>query len=105
MLPRFVDGAPAFLNMDAFRRRVRLVAEPFLLDANARARAAGATAYCHVVGLGLGVWALHQRRQAPAMVDVYGALLHELGPALAHVGDVDFSWFPPVERSPRTPEH
>ena len=38
------------------------VIEPFLIDANERAAKANKRAYVHAVGLGLGVWMVHQRQ-------------------------------------------
>ncbi len=69
-LPNKQHGAGALLNLEAFRARMRLVAETFLAEANARAEAAGRRAYCIAVGLGLGVWKLHAS-QAQAVVDAY----------------------------------
>lgn len=82
---------PAFLHRRIFKERLRLVIEPFLLDANARAAKANTTAYCHIVGLGLGVWAIHLE-QKQLMLQVYHELLHTL--PLSAVSDIDFSWFP-----------
>ena len=36
--------------------------EPFLIDANKRAKEANKQAYVHAVGLGLGVWMVHHRQ-------------------------------------------
>ena len=44
------------LNARAYKARMRLSVEAFLLDANRRARENGQLAYCLAVGLGLGVW-------------------------------------------------
>lgn len=42
------------LDSEVYRRRLRMSIEPFLCDANDRARAVGRRAYVHMVGLGLG---------------------------------------------------
>lgn len=75
-----------------YKKRLHLVIEPFLVDANKRGEEAGQKVYCHVVGLGLGVW---QRIsvQAQLMLDVYADILQEQ--AFPWIADIDFSWFPP----------
>ena len=50
------------LNVELYKRRMRLVIEPFLLDANKRAYEAKRRAYVHAVGLGLGVWMVHHKQ-------------------------------------------
>lgn len=83
------------LDVELYRQRLRASIEPFLLDADARAAAAGRRAYVHVVGLGLGVWRVHPRQEA-LMVETYAELLREL--ALPNLADLDFSWFPNSSR-------
>lgn len=78
------------LNVDVFKRRLAVVLEPFLLDANARA-SKEKSAYVHVVGLGLGAWLINGAVQGPAMMEVYRHLLNTL--SLPHISVVDFSWF------------
>jgi hypothetical protein len=79
-----------FLDGVAFQRRMRHVAEVFLCEANDRARAAGTKAYCHVVGLGLGVWEV-SKAQVELSVAAYAEVLRER--SLPHVADVNFAWF------------
>jgi hypothetical protein len=83
-------GGGALFDRELYKRRVRWVIEPFLLDANARAEAAGRPAYVHAVGLGLGVWRVHLE-QVDLMLEVYAEALRAL--ALPRVADLDFSWF------------
>ena len=93
---QFADaqGEDCYLNTEVYRRRMRLILEPLLLDANERGHQAGRLSYVHVVGLGLGVWAL------PGCDDVQaGLLLQAVAEVLStyhleYVGDIDFSWFP-----------
>ena len=80
-----------YLDIALYKQRIRSVAMPYLLDAQYRAQESGATAYVHVVGLGLGVWMV-DTRQGPLIVDVYAELLKEL--SLPNIGVLDFSWFP-----------
>ncbi len=79
-----------FLNASVYKERMRLVLEPFLLDANQRARAAGKQAYIHAVGLGLGEWQ-KTPQQAHLMLEVYADIISKQD--LQHISDIDFSWF------------
>jgi len=79
-----------YLDATVYRARLRRVIEPFLIDANERARAEGRPAYIHAVGLGLGVWKV-SRHQQPIMLDVYANILRDR--QLPHITHLDFSWF------------
>ena len=82
----------SYLDAAAYKARMRLSVEPFLLDAEARAAEAGKRAYLHLVGLGLGVWATPVKdEQTALLVEAYAEVLaaHEL----PHLADLDFSWF------------
>ena len=68
-----------------------LAAELFLVEANERAKAQDTSAFCHVVGLGLGVWQVHEC-QGQALVDCYAEVINTLH--LPHVSSLTFSWFP-----------
>ena len=48
--------------------------EPFLCDAEERAVASGRRAYCHLVGLGLGVWMVTPK-QGKLQAEVYHKIL------------------------------
>jgi hypothetical protein len=87
-LPNKRHGAGVLLNLEPFRACMRLVAETFLAEANARAEAAGRRVYCLAVGLGLGVWKLHAS-QAQAVVDAYTGCLARI--SLPAVAVLDFS--------------
>ncbi|KAJ8599623.1 hypothetical protein CTAYLR_004700 [Chrysophaeum taylorii] len=81
-----------YLNLPVFFRRMRLVVRPFLLDARERAKLANKRAFCHIVGLGMGVWQVHEaqpRLLVDAVADVFQA------EDLSVISDVCFSWFPP----------
>lgn len=81
-----------YLNCDVFRKRMRAVLEPFLLDANERAFDKSTSAYVHMVGLGLGVWALDDALQGALLVQAVAQILESQ--ALPNVSDIDFSWLP-----------
>ena len=78
-----------YFHRHAYERRVRILAETLLAEANHRAAAEKKKAYVHVVGLGLGVWRLLSA-QDKWFVDVFGAVLAHV--SYPSVSDVDFSW-------------
>jgi hypothetical protein len=79
-----------YFNTSVYKKRIRLVVEPFLVDAHNRALLQNKKAYVHTVGLGLGVWQI-DNRQASYMIDVYTQIIKEND--LSYVSDIDFSWF------------
>jgi len=95
--PRFieVDKYGSCLDMELYYRRMKVIAETFLLDAQERAEARGTTAFCHVVGLGIGVWSLAQLEQASVIVQTYLDAIASL--PLPKVSDLCFSWFPKLK--------
>ncbi len=80
-----------YLNTSVYKKRIGLVVKPFLMDANKRAKLENKRAYVHVVGLGLGVWQIHEK-QANYMLSVYADVISDSH--LFNVSDIDFSWFP-----------
>ncbi|KAM0706829.1 hypothetical protein Q7P35_006159 [Cladosporium inversicolor] len=76
-------------DLPMYRARSRITADMFLLEANARAAAAGKKAWAYVVGLGLGVWQYYQQ-QREWYVEVFGEAIAELD--LEHVGTVEFAY-------------
>lgn len=94
---RFLDlnpGAPdskkQFFDTRAYAGRCELMAEAFLVEANCRARELGARAFCHIVGLGLGVWQVSEA-QVQIQADAYGRVAKRL--SIPHIGEIHFSWF------------
>lgn len=85
-----IGGQQAYLDLRVYRERMRVVAETFLVEADARAREAGTQAFCLLVGLGLGVWSLHPCQQREVL-DAFASVLAEV--ALPHVAVLNFSWF------------
>eukprot|EP00912_Choanoflagellata_sp_UC4_P001262 UC4_evm1s788 len=96
--PRFVElqrgYKKRYFDTLVFSARVRLTAELFLMEANSRAKEQGKKAFCHVVGLGLGVWAV-DGCQKHLMVEAYADVMRSL--KLNFVGYVNFSWFNGVQ--------
>lgn len=80
-----------YLDVEVYVKRMKLVIEPFLIDANARGKQQNKKVYCHAVGLGLGVWQLSSQ-QAQYMLQAYADIIQEQ--KLPWVADIDFSWFP-----------
>ena len=80
---------------------MRLSFETFLLEANRRGWQQKKKIYCHVVGLGLGVWQLQgYQNQTKHFFDVFEESLDNLlkNSNIDHLSDVDFSWVdPPVD--------
>lgn len=91
-----------YLHVEVYKKRLKTVIRPFLIDANQRAAAQNQSAYCHVVGLGLGVWQLAPI-QAKLMLDVYYELIQECD--LKSIADINFSWFPPAYQQCGTTGH
>lgn len=86
-----------YLDTLVYKKRLKMVMDIFLCDAQQRALDMKKKAYCHVVGLGLGYWALDQDIQAQCILKVLEDSIRELN--LSEVGDIDFSWFPPGVKS------
>lgn len=84
-------GRDRYLNARVYRRRMRMSVEPYLIDANQRAKEAGRQGYVIAVGLGLGVWQLCSQ-QGQLLVDVFHDVLADN--RLEHLSDLNFSWFP-----------
>jgi hypothetical protein len=85
-----------YLDKNIYKKRMRMVIEPFLIDANNRLelfKSQGKTSvYVHAVGLGLGVWAVNEEVQGQIIVDVYTDVFNAI--SLSDISVVDFSWFP-----------
>lgn len=76
-----------------YKARMRITIDILLLEASERARAADKKAYTHVVGLGLGVWALYGVPQAQYYIETFADALDQLGADhMRHIGTIDFSY-------------
>ncbi len=81
-----------YLDTLVYKKRIKMVMDAFLCEAQQRALDMKKKAYCHVVGLGLGYWALDSKLQAGYILEVFGESIKELN--LSEVADIDFSHFP-----------
>ena len=81
----------AYFDKVLYRNRMRRILETFFLEANARAKSTAKQAYCHLVGLGLGVWAVLSKTQARAYIAAVADVVQSV--ALENVAVIDFSWF------------
>lgn len=86
-------GEGSYLHTKVYQRRLKLVLRPFLLDAERRGIQDDRQIYLHAVGLGLGVWAVSDEVQGALYMDALLEIIRE--ESLAHLSDIDCSWFPP----------
>jgi hypothetical protein len=87
------------LNINRYKKRMRLVIEPFLRDAHRRGQEADKKVYCHIVGLGIGVWAVNKLEQEKAMLSVYADIFKNSD--FTQISDIDFSWFEEIDKDSR----
>jgi hypothetical protein len=86
-----------YFDTKIYKERMKLVLKPFFIDANDRGAQEGKKVYCHIVGLGLGVWQI-DAVQARYLLEACNELLGQSSlpyiKSLPYISDVDFSWFP-----------
>ena len=71
---RFIRLSPKiYFDSSAYKERIKMTIEPFLLHANQCGIEGSKKVYCHIVGLGLSVW-LKSPIQAKLMLEVYADL-------------------------------
>ncbi len=87
---RFIPIKEGFFDKDAYIKRIELVIEPFLLDAQKRGSQAYKKVYIRVVGLGLGVWKIIDE-QEQFMLEAYRNILNRHN--LSEISDIDFIFF------------
>ena len=93
-----------YLNIEIYKKRIRMVIEPFLMDANDRIHLFKnkKKVYVHAVGLGLGFWALNSFEQTKLIIEVYIQVLTEI--PFINIYDIDFSYFDAVPDKYKTQE-
>ena len=83
------------LNEEKYKERMKISFETFLIEADERGKTIDKKVYCHVVGLGLGVWqhgdGEHQTKLYLEAFKETLELLYRSG-RLQNIGVVDFSW-------------
>ena len=82
-------GSGKYLNVEIYTKRIQLSAETFLLEAEHRGKEEDRDIYCHVVGLGLGVWQITSIQNKYFLL-AWARALGEL--SLKRVKTVNFSW-------------
>ncbi len=80
-----------YFNKDVYKKRIQMVVEPFLHDANHRAFHSNKKAYVHFVGLGLGQWQVEPAMQTSVIINAVKQAIEDN--ALPNISDIDFSWF------------
>jgi hypothetical protein len=80
-----------YFDTAVYKKRMAAIIEPFLFDANERAKTHSKKAYVHVVGLGLGAWQ-KLNAQGTLLAEVYADILSKH--SFPFIADIDFSWFP-----------
>lgn len=76
-----------YFNVNAYKARLKMTIEPFLIDADQRAQDQGKAAYVLAEGIGLGVWRL-DKLQNNLMMEVYAEILKEND--LPNISDINF---------------
>ena len=86
-----------FFDTLIYKKRTSYLAKVFLDEANDRGRQTSKKAFCHIVGLGLGVWMIDEL-QISIMVNVYLDLIYKN--KYKHIGVLYFAWLTPPEWFP-----
>lgn len=84
----------SLFDKEIYKKRLALTIEPYLLNADKLAKAAGKKAYVHVVGLGLGVWQKTDE-QIKWTFEAYKEVLQKC--SLKNISDINFSWMEKIE--------
>ncbi len=93
-------GDDRYLDVEVYKKRIKMVIEPFLLDADERARSENKKAYCFIVGLGLGVWKLDNIYQKNIYIKAVAEAVRDSH--LPDVSDIDLSWIDTSENQEGT---
>jgi len=83
-------GKDIYLDSIIYKKRIKIAAESFLVEANERGREQNKNIYCHIVGLGLSCWKIDSR-QNKLTLEAYSDILRERN--LPYISDLDFSYF------------
>lgn len=91
-----LPGPRSTFGVDVYKARIRLTIETLLLESDDRAAQEGQTAYVHLIGLGLGVWAWDRARQGCWYVEIITEILREMH--LKHVSTLEIAWVSAAQR-------
>ena len=91
-----------YLDLFIYRKRVRILVDIFLKEANFRAKKIGKMAFCHVVGLGLGAWKI-DNVQTMITIEAYLQAISEH--TFENVSDLYFSWFNVTKKDMAIPDN
>jgi hypothetical protein len=82
-----------YLDTLIYKKRIKMMAELFLKEANYRAKKINKHAFCYVVGLGLGAWKLSSALDTQIIITVESYLELIRDGAFENVSDLYFGWF------------
>lgn len=82
------------MDSKVFIERCKILAESFLDECNSRAQCEKKKAFCHVVGLGLGVWQVLEQQKL-WMLQAYKLAIEEN--EYQHIAGIDFCRFDPQD--------
>merc|ERR1712032_1111032 len=75
---KYTELYGCWFHNEIFKRRMQMTIEPFLLYANSvsgKRKDGSPKGYVHVVGLGIGAWALNEEKQTDLMLEVYNSVI------------------------------
>ena len=91
-LSKYTEIGDIYLNNDIYKARMKMTILPFLFEAERRGQEYEKDVYCHLVGLGIGAWAINTVVQAEFLYEIYNEILKEY--RFVRIKVLDFSWFP-----------
>ena len=91
-IPHFLKINNNYLfDTHLYKKRMQVVVDIFLTEASNRARySKSKKAYCHIIGLGLGVWKIHDIQEQIYLSCFATALENK---TYKYISDICFSWF------------
>lgn len=87
-----LKGLNGYFDTQIYKKRMRMVVEPFLCDAQARGKAAGKKVYLYTVGLGLGVWK-KTNEQTQLLIDSFAEAIQSNPQRFTQIADIEFAYF------------
>ena len=87
---RYGQNKP-YLDIEMFRRRIRISLELFIFDCDKRSKQENKNGFIHLVGLGAGYWSFNKIFQDQEMVKVIIEIIKDS--VLSSISCIYFSWF------------